>query len=230
MINLIKKDFITTLRVRTSKSILMIIAVVAMLSIFIMPLFQYIAPVMLPLVISYIVVINSFYYDSINGSEKFILALPVKKEDIVYSKYLFSLIIVFLSIFVIYLFYGGVIFDSIRGLIFQDVVYVLNIFFISIACIFPLNFKFGYGKMQSLNLIISIIVSIPISKIISVIALKMEALKPTVTVNVEGFTGRLFQIIDLKYVNFNTLTIVSIVIFIFSMYISLKIYTKKDIL
>ena len=84
MLNLIKKDLLVSLKIKSLKSVILIFIV----GLFLLSIFAYIFPTILPIIFTYIVVMNSFYYDSLNNAESYILSLPNKREDVVYSKYI----------------------------------------------------------------------------------------------------------------------------------------------
>ncbi|MDU3351676.1 MAG: ABC-2 transporter permease, partial [Clostridium sp.] len=91
MFNLIKKDLIVGLKVRSLKAAILTFIV----GLFLLTAFSYVFPTLLPIMFTFIVMLNSFYYDYTNKSESFMLSLPNKREDVVYSKYILTLIIIF---------------------------------------------------------------------------------------------------------------------------------------
>ncbi len=78
MFNLIKKDLIVGLKVRSLKAAILTFIV----GLFFLTAFSYVFPTLLPIMFTFIVMMNSFYYDHLNKSESFILSLSNKREDV----------------------------------------------------------------------------------------------------------------------------------------------------
>ena len=90
------------------------------------------------------IVMNSFYYDSLNNSESYMMSLPNKREDVVYSKYILVLLILFLSNILMYLFYGINILNSVRSMVLQDMIVSSLTILFSFSIILPITFKYRY--------------------------------------------------------------------------------------
>ena len=62
MLQLIKKDLLVALKIKSIKTAIFTFIIVLVL----LPAFSSMYPAILPIIITYIVVMNSFYYDSLN--------------------------------------------------------------------------------------------------------------------------------------------------------------------
>lgn len=214
MFNLIKKDFINTLRIISVKSVLIII----FLSFILLPMINYYIPPFLPIVTTYFIVVNTFYCDYENKSDRFILSMPLKREDVIYSKYIFSISILLITIIITSIIASEKLFFLSRFIVMEDIYISINLFLIIMSIILPISFKYPYRTSKILNPIISILVGLFTFKFLSLISMKLNGLEEVA-----------FKWIDTKYINFTTITIFFIVVFIFSMYVSVKFYKKKDI-
>ncbi|ATD54468.1 ABC-2 transporter permease [Clostridium chauvoei] len=214
MFNLIKKDFINTLRIISVKSVLIII----FLSFILLPMINYYIPRFLPIVTTYFIVVNTFYCDYENKSDRFILSMPLKREDVIYSKYIFSISILLITIIITSIIASEKLFFLSRFIVMEDIYISINLFLIIMSIILPISFKYPYRTSKILNPIISILVGLFTFKFLSLISMKLNGLEEVA-----------FKWIDTKYINFTTITIFFIVVFIFSMYVSVKFYKKKDI-
>ncbi|MEG0856164.1 MAG: ABC-2 transporter permease, partial [Terrisporobacter sp.] len=97
MINLLKKDLIACFKA----DIKIIVKLIVGILIFSLILFP-ISPIVVPLFISYIFILRSFQIDELNKCDYLFNSLPIEKEDIVYSKYLFSTIVIMISLIFTY--------------------------------------------------------------------------------------------------------------------------------
>lgn len=216
MFNLLKKDLISCFKI-DSKTIIKLIIGIILISIILMPsILTRLSTIALTFFLSYIFIFRSFYLDEANNCDYFFNSMSIEKEDIVYSKYLFATIIIIASLLLSYLYskvaeniweYSNFDMDAVL------IVLILMLLFISIS--FPLTFKYGYRKSYIiLNLITAIIVIIVIYS-----PLKLESI-----VLMEGEVAPILRdktlIIKL---------ILSIIVYLLSMYISKTIYNKKEI-
>lgn len=140
MLQLIKKDLLVSLKVKSLKMVILIFIV----GLFLLSIFSFIFPTILPIIFTYMMVMNSFYYDSLNNSESYMMSLPNKREDVVYSKYILVLFILFLSNILMYLLYGINILNSVRTMVLQDVIVSSLTIIFSFSIILPITLKYRY--------------------------------------------------------------------------------------
>lgn len=234
MLQLIKKDLLVSLKVKSLKPVIFTFIVGLLL----LSTFSYIFPIILPIIITYVVVMNSFYYDSLNKSESYVLSLPNKREDVVYSKYILVLLVLFLSNILIFILFGINILSSIRVMVLQDVVITSLTILFSFSIIIPIIFKYGYKVGRIAAPIITIIVGY-ISYINNTLSDFIYNGKETFLITLSRKIGvLLYKIFEFK--NYDHIVIatngylillfmIAIVLFLFSSYISLKIYSKRDL-
>ena len=234
MIQLIKKDLLISLRIRSIKTVIL----TCIVGLFLLSGLSFIFPTILPIIITYMVVMNTFYYDSLNNSESYILSLPNKREDVVYSKYILILLLLFLSNILMYILFGINILNSVRVMVLQDIVVSWLTILISFSIILPLIFKYKYRVGRIIAPFITIFIGY-ITYFNSTIINFIENGKETFLISVSRRIGVLLHSIF----NFNNydyrvtastiyiilLFMIAVIIFLFSMYISLKIYNKRDI-
>lgn len=210
MINLLKKDLIACFKADI-KTIVKLIVGILIFSLILFP----IASVMIPLFISYIFILRSFYLDEINRCDYFFNSLPIEKEDIVYSKYIFATIIIIIS-FILTFFYSKFMnyMWGFNNFTIDSALSILSMILFLISILFPVTFKYGYSKSYILiNLIIAVIIIISM----------FSFMNGSVTSDSTEQASALKE---------NTLIIragVSILFYLISMCISNKIYTKKEI-
>lgn len=234
MLQLIKKDLLVSLKIRSLKAVIL----TCIVGLFLLSGLSYIFPTILPIIITYMVVMNTFYYDSLNNSESYILSLPNKREDVVYSKYILILLLLFLSNILMYILFGINILNSVRVMVLQDVVVSYLTILLSFSIIFPLIFKYKYRVCRIVAPFITILIGYAISTRSTIINF-IENGKETFLIGVSRKIGVLLH----RIINFNNydyrvtastiyiilLFIIAVIIFLFSIYISLKIYEKRDI-
>ncbi|GAA0083926.1 ABC-2 transporter permease [Clostridium sp. MB05] len=234
MFKLIKKDLIVGLKVRSLKSAIITFIIV----LFLLTTFSYVFPTLLPIMFTFIVVMNSFYYDRLNNSESFILSLPNKREDVVYSKYILTLIILFISIIIMYILFGINILNSARVMVFQDIFVGMITILFSFAIIIPIIFKYGYKIGRIISSFIIIFIGYLVFKS-NTISNFISNGRETLLLKFSRKIGVcIYNIFSLKSYDFKTMSVnvyfiitclIALIIFLVSMYISLKIYKKKDI-
>lgn len=234
MFQLIKKDLLVALKIKSIKNVVfMLVIVLLLLSQILYPL-----QAILPIIITYIVVMNSFYYDSLSNSESYILSMPNKREDVVYSKYILVILVLVLSNILMYLLFGNNIFFISRLMVLQDIVVSFYTVLLSFAIIIPLTFKIGYKVTRILSPIITIVLSYNF-------IYKYDFLIPgsSLTDNFLINTSYEIGVFLAKYFNYvthdfgsraigiyNILSYIIIVLmFLISMFIALKTYKNKDI-
>lgn len=209
MINLLKKDLIICFRADI-KTISKLIIGLIILSFILFP----IAVIIIPIFISYIFIFRSFYLDELNKCDYFFNSLPIEKEDIVYSKYLLATIVIIISFIFTFLYSKFMNYMwGFSNFTIESILSILSIILFFISFLFPIIFKYGYRKSYVLiNLIIGlmIIVSMFISMSVSV-----ESNTETLSI--------------LKNNSLIMRAVLSMFLYLVSMYISNKIYTKKEI-
>ena len=215
MFSLLKKDLIACFKIDL-KTIIKVLVGMFLISIILMPsvLTPYSA-VTLTFFISYIFIFRSFYLDELNKCDYFLNSLPIEKEDIVYSKYLFAVFVIIISLLFSYC-YSRVA-ENIWGYANFDmdiVLMILILILILISISFPLNFKYGYIKSYIiLNLIIAAIV------IFGIYGSSVQSY----------IIGEWEEVPILRDKTLIIKFILSIIMYLISMYISKKIYDKKEI-
>ena len=155
MINLLKKDLVACFKTDI-KTIVKLIVGLIIFSFILFP----ISVIMIPLFISYIFILRSFYLDELNKCDYFFNSLPIEKEDIVYSKYLLAMIVIMISL--IFTFLYSKIMNYMWGFNnfnIDSILSILNIILLLISILFPIIFKYGYRKSYVLiNLIIAVVI------------------------------------------------------------------------
>lgn len=212
MINLLKKDIRACFKTDFKMIIKLLIGIVVFSTI-LMPF----STVAIPLFLSYIFIIKSFQIDELNKCDYFFNSMPIDKEDIVYSKYILSTIIILISLIFSYI-YSYVIKSIwyVDLLTIESILIILNLLLLLVSITLPIIFKYGYSKSYiAINLITGITLVIVIFYSMQPIGIMRSS---------DGGAKLLYNNLKL----FLT-TGVCIVIYLASMYISTKIYTKKEI-
>ena len=212
MINLLKKDIRACFKT-DFKMIIKLLVGIVIFSTILMPF----ATVAIPLFLSYIFIIKSFQIDELNKCDYFFNSMPIDKEDIVYSKYILSTIIILISLIFSYI-YSYVIKSIwyVDLLTIESILIILNLLLLVVSITLPIIFKYGYSKSYiAINLITGITLVIVIFYSMQPIGIMRSS---------DGGAKLLYNNLKL----FLT-TGVCIVIYLASMYISTKIYTKKEI-
>lgn len=234
MLQLIKKDLLVSLKVKSLKPVIFTFLVGLLL----LSTFSYIFPIILPIIITYVVVMNSFYYDSLNKSESYVLSLPNKREDVVYSKYILVLLVLFLSNILMFILFGINILSSIRVMVLQDVVITSLTTLFSFSIIIPIIFKYGYKVGRIVAPITTIIIGY-INYTNNTLNNFIDYGKETFLITLSRKIGiLLYKIFEFKNYDYRVIAtngylillfMIAIVLFLFSSYISLKIYSKRDL-
>lgn len=212
MINLLKKDIRACFKT-DFKMIIKLLVGIVVFSTILMPF----STVAIPLFLSYIFIIKSFQIDELNKCDYFFNSMPIDKEDIVYSKYILSTIIILISLIFSYI-YSYVIKSIwyVDLLTIESILIILNLLLLLVSITLPIIFKYGYSKSYiAINLITGITLVIVIFYSMQPIGIMRSS---------DGGAKLLYNNLKL----FLT-TGVCIVIYLASMYISTKIYTKKEI-
>lgn len=210
MINLLKKDLIACFKADL-KTIAKLMIGILIFSFILFP----IAVITIPLFISYIFILRSFYLDELNKCDYFFNSLPIEKEDIVYSKYLLATIVIIISLILTFLY--SKIMDYMWGFnnfSIESTLFILSMILFLISVLFPVMFKYGYRKSYVLiNLIIGVII------IVSMFSFMGGSVESSTTETIS----------NLKDNGLIIRTGISMFLYLISMYVSNKIYAKKEI-
>ncbi|MFU7515451.1 ABC-2 transporter permease [Clostridium sp. HCS.1] len=234
MLQLIKKDLLVSLKVKSIKPVVLTFIV----GLFLLNGFSFIFPTVLPIVITYMIVMNSFYYDSLNNSESYILSMPNKREDVVYSRYILVLLVLVLSNVLMFILFGLNIFNSTRMMVLQDVVVSSVTILFSFSIIIPVVFRYRYrvGRIVApLITILTVYLTYTNNIINNFINNGKESVLIGVSRKIGIFLYKIFKFnnYDYKLVSVNIYIIllftIAVVLFLLSMNIALKIYIKRDI-
>ena len=144
MINLLKKDIRACFKT-DFKMIIKLLVGIVVFSTILMPF----ATVAIPLFLSYIFIIKSFQIDELNKCDYFFNSMPIDKEDIVYSKYILSTIIILISLIFSYI-YSYVIKSIwyVDLLTIESILIILNLLLLLVSITLPIIFKYGYNKTE----------------------------------------------------------------------------------
>lgn len=212
MFDLIKKDILVT--IKSDK--LLLVSYIATLYIFytiLNPFAYYSANVFF----SYLVLTRTFYYDYENNSNRFMMSMPINKENIVYSKYILSVGLIIsttiLNNLVAELMSG----KYFRGTVLNDVLISLIMYLLLVAIVLPTFFIF---KNKNISKFIGIVVAVILVLTVGVyLALLLDfRLNPENVVHTIKFLG--YFVIE---VNLFSIGVGALIIFLLSMFLSLKI-------
>lgn len=211
MINLLKKDLIVCFKADTKTIIKLLIGLFIFSSIL-----YALSSITIPLFISYIFIIRSFQLDEANKCDYLFNSLPIDKEDVVYSKYLLSTIIIMISLIFTFI-YSKVMrsFWGVSNFNIDIALSILTTVLFLISILFPIVFRYGYKKSYVLlNLIIGVVLILSIF---------------TVTGEQVVSISELERVSKWDEYNLFIRTGISMVMYLISMWISNKIYMKKEI-
>jgi ABC-2 type transport system permease protein len=236
MLQLIKKDLLVSLKIKSLKAVIL----TSIVGLFLLSIFSYIFPTILPIIITYVVVMNSFYYDSLNNAESYILSLPNKREDVVYSKYILVFLILFLSNILMYILFGINILNSTRVIVLYDVIVSSTTILFSFSIILPIIFKYRYKVGRVVAPFITIFIGyLSFRSNANTLNNFIENGKETVLISLSRKIGVLtynifkFNNYDYKVIAATIyivlLFIIAIILFLVSNYITLKIYENRDL-
>lgn len=234
MFKLIQKDLLVGLKIKSLKATI----ITFIFGLFLLTTFSFVFPTLLPIMIPFIVVMNSFYYDSQNQSESFMLSLPYKREDVVYSKYIFTLIILFASLILMYILYGINILNSARVMVFQDIVVSSATILVSFSIIIPIIFKYGYKLGRLIAPFITMFIGYLIFRNTSIsefVDNGVQTFMLRFSQQIGVFIYKLFNFTNYDLKSFTVsiflilISIIGLVVFLVSNYISLRIYKNKDL-
>lgn len=220
MLNLLKKDLRACFKIDL-KTIVKIVFGIFLFTF----ILAYFASIAIPLSISYVFIFKSFYLDELNKCDYFFNSMPIDKDDIVYSKYIFALIIICLSLIFTY-FYSNV-FESMFNaqiISLESLLMALSILLILVSLSFPVLFKYGYNKGYIfVNLLTGVVCTIGMISYFNPIVIGSMQL-------VDGDNSALaINNTIVNNIEFYMFAGISLLIFIISMHLSIKIYRKKEI-
>ena len=191
---------------------------------------------------------RNYYYVRATWSgsteEKFIITrkeelLHYKREDVVYSKYILVLLILFLSNILMYILFGINILNSTRVMVLQDVIISSTTILFSFSIILPIIFRYRYKVGRIIAPFITIFIGYLSLKSNAVINNFIENGKETYLISVSRKIGALTYNI-FKFNNYDysvvastiyiiLLFIIAVILFLISNYIALKIYENRDL-
>ncbi|WP_195251715.1 ABC-2 transporter permease [Romboutsia sp. 1001713B170207_170306_H8] len=231
MFNLIKKDIMTTI-ISNKKAYLEYLFILIFMYTILNPLSYF----SVNIIISYLILINSFKNDNENEAGNFILSMGVSKENIVYSKYLLSFILIIVTSIlnsVITWVLGGILY---RGPVLNDILISNIIYLFIISIILPIIFKFEYKKTKNYIWIISLMLGFILFILLTLISDKIhnDINGSIVYYEFSGPFKSIFEYItyelNIKYINLYTLAFIASLLFVLSMYISIRIVKGKRII
>ncbi|MGL6108405.1 ABC-2 transporter permease [Romboutsia sp.] len=216
MLKLLLKDLMASFKADTKTILKLIIGMMVFIFIF-MP----ISTVTIPLFISYIFIFRSFYLDEHNKCDYFFNSMPIEKEDVVYSKYLYATIVIIVSTLIAYIYsqiikveYGFIMLQA------KTIFIIFSLQLVMVAVSYPIMFKYGYNKSYvPLNLVLGVAL---------ILSMVQGPKSEVVMSDVPNFKPQIVQYYE-QYQEQIIIAAVCLVIYIISMYISKKIYTKKEI-
>lgn len=177
-----------------------------------------------PMAITYIFISFAANYDEKNKSEIVLNSLPLKRNDIVISKYIS--IFVFAIIGIIYAILIGFIGKATglpmfsRSISFLDIVSVFTAVCIFSSIFFPVYFKFGYIKMNFFNVIlVMLIIFVPSS----VIEYATENPNNIFVIKINYFINN-----TSSFTHNSLALLIGLIFFFISLMISIRIYKNKE--
>lgn len=180
--------------------------------------------VMSPMVINYLFVTFAVQYDDKNKSEVILNSLPLKRDDIVMSKYISTFVFGTLGICCSIL--VGFIGNAVGLPIFHGSISLLNLVLVIMSiCIFssiyyPVYFKFGVGKMKIFTVVIFMILFF----------VPMNAMSYVIK-NPNNFFVQKFNyfIKNTSTLTQNSIALtIGLIVFMISLMISIHIYNNKE--
>jgi hypothetical protein len=172
----------------------------------------------------YLFVLGSCQIDDKSNSDMIFNSLPLKREDIVFSKYIsvffFAAFGILCSIVVGTL--GHLIgFASInRFITFKDTIIVLGVGMLFSSVFYPTYFKLGIAKMKFVNVFLFMIIMFVPSFVLGYVESNPDNLLVIKLVSL--FTSTSPSLLQALYF------IISCILFLISLLISIKIYKNKD--
>ncbi len=235
MFNLIKKDIIAT--ITSNKKFLLEYLFILL---FMYTILNQISYSTANIILSYLILMNTFRCDNENNSGDFILSMPTNKEKVVYSKYVMSFVLIIITTImnsIITTLLGGIFY---RGPVLNDVLMSNIVFLIIVSIVLPIILKFGYQKSKFYVVGILLIFASFVFTILNILSMLVwnnsheETILGIISTGPSiGLLNDLFEYIienlNTTYINLFTISFVSILIFLLSMYVSLRIVGNKKI-
>lgn len=191
------------------------------------------------ILISYLIVTNTFHNGYKEEFKDNIIDVASLNEDVVYIKYIVAVITIIIiniiSICVMKL-SSTLMF---RSIVLNDVLFSINVFIVIMSFVFPIFFKYEYYSAKFTCGTISIVIYCIFGSFINMINdriyevnfLKMykeEMLLNDYSGSFSKIMSKIAYGLDTKYLNFYFITTMAIILFIGSMYISLKIIKRHQ--
>lgn len=200
MFDLIKKDILVTIK---SDRQLLFRYILTLLICY--TFFNPIAYFAINVFMSYVILINTFAYDYEDNAYKFIMSMPINKDNLVYSKYILSIALIFTTTII-----NNIIFEILsikihRGAVLNDVLVSLILYLLIVSVVLPIHFKFKDKKVKFIFGFIALVFIL-----FQVGAFLMSVVDHTLN----NYTSS---------INLYSISFGAIVIFILSMFLSLQI-------
>lgn len=235
MLNLIKKETIKVIKSETN-NIFKYILIFLVLYIGFNNLFYS----GISILIGYMIVANIFNHQEKGNAKDYINTISCTYEDIVYSKYILAtLIIIVTNLIIIFAMKISSIL-MFRGIVFNDVVFSINTFLIIMSIAIPMFFKYGYHNARFLCGTLGIIIYCVFGSFINMFNDRIYELEyfnlyqDKIALN--DYSGafsrtmsRIVYDIEPKYLSLFLITTLTIILFILSMYISLRIMKNRRV-
>ena len=226
MLSLIKKDFIVSIKgegIRNIKYVLVFL--------FMYFFFNSSSYYITPIFISYLIVANTFYNDYKSNNMNYINSIPVSKEDRVYSKYILAFIVIILVTTICSLI--NFILEPIfhRSSVLNDIYFSLSIFMLIMSIALPMYFKFEYHNIRTIAGILSVFIFFIAFIPMDMITIMIHNSNIQNELSCISFTvpfSNLLIFLDNMNITMPAIVMTIFIIFILSMYISLKIINRKN--
>lgn len=189
------------------------------------------------ILISYLIVTDMFYSSEQEWKNKSIKSLPNINENDVYARYIVAMLMIIITNAIIILIVDVLSNILFRGIVLNDIILSLNVFLIIMSFILPIFFKYGYYKARFSSGTIGIIIYCVYGSFMNMLSDRIYEIRYFITyqekITLNECTGAFSKMIgdivygiDLKYLNLYVITVITILIFILSMYISTRIIKK----
>jgi hypothetical protein len=175
---------------------------------------------MIPTMIPYMLILGACGFDDKNKSEIMLNSLPIDRTNLVISKYLSSLVFIFMGILLAFVFttllnFSGFIHMN-RLMNLEDVLSVTIGILIIVCLYFPCYFKFGYQKSRYFLVAMFLLVFGTATMLIS------NIIKTPI-----NFMAYLNNQPDWLVTTF--IIVIVLIILLVSMFLSIKFYANKDL-
>ena len=217
---LIVKDFQT---IKSYKTTVLFMIILFAVCAFLNNNFMYFFPIFMPLCFE-MLGISSFSYDNLSKVDKYILTLPVNKKDVVKARYIYILLATLIGAllgFVFVLIAQGIMTSKLfdKEFLSSTSATIAGSLFAMIflqAIQIPIMYKFGAekGRIMQMVIIVTLMIGVPL-----IVTTLMNIFEISIDNLVLMLNEYLIAIIG----------IVLVLLYIFSFWISCKIYEKKEI-